>query len=287
MFAAGGLAARGAEPEPGGDRVDVGRHERLAEPLAQLAVDLRRDVAVADLEAPGQHVADQAERGSLTSDARPALDETDLLAAQLEPHAQVVEQPRFPDAGLADDQRGTQSLPVGDALVRRLQPGQLAVAADRPGLDPFDAAGTDAKGAWFHAPHDVGLHRFALAADRDRLAHRHLEHAADVPVRVVGDQHTADRRRLFEAAGDVDGVAHDRQLATGSDRADERRSGVDPDARRQAPRRGGCRRRGLPPAARARRVPPGRRRVRRCRRCPTPPSPSRPCACRRGRDGRR
>ncbi len=71
------------------------------------------------------------------------------------------------------------------------------------------------------------------------LPHRHLEHAADVPVGVVGDQHTADRCRLFEPAGDVDGVAHHRQLATGSDRADQRRSGVDPDAHRQAPRRDG------------------------------------------------
>ncbi len=50
-------------------------------------------VAVADLEAPGQHVADQPERGSLTPDPGAALDEADLLAAQFEPHAQVVEQP--------------------------------------------------------------------------------------------------------------------------------------------------------------------------------------------------
>ena len=93
VLAARGLPARRAEPEPGGDRVDVGRRERLTEPFPQLAVDLRRDVAVADLEAPGQHVADQPERGPLTPDACPALDEADLLAAQFEPHAQVVEQP--------------------------------------------------------------------------------------------------------------------------------------------------------------------------------------------------
>ena len=60
---------------------------------------------------------------------------------------------------------GAQSLPVGDAFVGRLQLGQLAIAADRPGLHPFDAAGTDAEGARLHAAHDVGLHRLALAAD--------------------------------------------------------------------------------------------------------------------------
>ena len=107
------------------------------------------------------------------------------------------------------------------------------VAADHGHLDALDAAGGGPEGAGLGALHQVDAQRLGLALDLERRQRLDIEQAAHVAVGVVGDQDAADGRRVLQPAGDIDGIAHGRELRRGADVADQHRAGVDADAHRQ------------------------------------------------------
>ena len=109
---------------------------------------------------------------------------------------------------------------------------QLGRAADHGRLDAFDAAGGGPESAGL-APDQVDAQRLGLALDLEWRQRLDIEQAAHVAVGVVGDQDAADGRRVLEPAGDIDGIAHGRELSRGADVADQDWAGVDANAHRQ------------------------------------------------------
>ena len=87
--------------------------EHLAKPGASLPCADRLRVALENLEAPGEQVAQQAVRHVVAVGLRPALEEAHRLAQELEPVRELEAEAALADARLADDRHLPQA-----ALVR-------------------------------------------------------------------------------------------------------------------------------------------------------------------------
>ena len=186
-----------AEPVPDLRRprcADVG-----AEAVGQLLRDLVRRIAVADPEPAREEIPEHAVREVLTDLQRPRLHEVDDVRHQIEPVLELVEQPRLADSRLADDRHHPRHRPCGDLVVLTLEDAELPVAAHHPGLDAFDAARRHPERSGLRRVDDVDAQRLRLALHVNRVQRGDVEDAADVPVGVVRDENTADRRRLLQA----------------------------------------------------------------------------------------
>ena len=190
-------------------------------------------VAVADLQAPREDVAQQPIGLVARQRIGAALEDAERLGPGVAPGVELAEQPALAQAGVADDGDHRQPALAEQALERTLQHAELGVAADHPRLDTLDAAAGDAKGARPGAQYEVGGDGLVDALQVDRVLCLHVEHAAHVAVRVVADAQRAGRRGLFHARGDVDGDAAD--AAFGIDAAAEQHvAGVQADANVEA-----------------------------------------------------
>jgi hypothetical protein len=118
---------------------------------------------------------------------------------------------------------------VRHAVERRLQRGELGVAADHAGLHAFDAARRHPEGAGLGAQHEIAAHRCLDALHRERRLRLDVEDAAHVAVGVVADPQRAGRRGLLHARRDVDRLAADAALLVDA-AAEQHAAGVDADA---------------------------------------------------------
>ena len=98
-----------------------------AEARRELALRGRLRIALEDLEAPGEQVAQQAIRNVVAVRLRPALEEADGLAPELEPVRELQAQAALADAGLADDRHLAQGLVLARAEERVADAGKLGV----------------------------------------------------------------------------------------------------------------------------------------------------------------
>ena len=114
---------------------------------------------------------------------------------------------------------------------RVLQDSELTVATDHPRLDPLDATCSQVERTLLRPFDEVRAQRIGLAPHGDGVERPDVEHATDVAVRVVRDEHGAVGRQPLDAAGDVDRVAGHRTFARCSHRAEQDGPGVhaDPD----------------------------------------------------------
>ena len=190
-------------------------------------------VALEDLEAPGEQVAQEAVRNVVAVGLRPALEEAHRLALQLEPVRELEAEPALADAGLADDRHLPQALLLARALERFADPRQLGVAADHLRVDALEAAVGHAKRARLGARDEVAARRVGDALDLDRRLRLDVEDAAHVPVGLVADPQRAGGRGLLHARGDVDGDAADASFGVDA-AAEQHRAGVDADAQVEA-----------------------------------------------------
>ena len=189
--------------------------------------------------------------------------------------AELAQQARLADAGLADDRDQVRAALADDAVEQRLQHLRLVVAADQRRLRAGRAGGAG-DGDADRLP---GGHRLRLALQLERLELLVLDRVAGEPVGDLADGDAARARRGLEPGGDVDRVAHDRVVAV-ADLAGEHLARVDADPQLEVDvvvgdlvvdlvhRRLHRDRRPAPPARGRPRARPGRRRrPSRCRRC--------------------
>ena len=201
---------------------DEERHQALLE----LVLGHPHAVAVADLQVPGQHVAQQAERAALRLRVGAALEARGRRRERREPALELVQQPALADARVGHHRDGGVAAIGIQPFDRSLQRLQFRVAADHAGLDAFDPARAAAQAARL-GPHDeVGDDRLAHALDHQRRLRLDLEHAAHQVVGVVADAHAAGRCGLFHAGGDIDRHAADRRLGI-DPAAEQHAAGVD------------------------------------------------------------
>ena len=207
--------------------------EHGAEPGGELVLGDRLGVALEDLEARGEHVAQQAVGNVVAVRMRPALEEAHRLALQLEPVRELEAEAALADAGLADDRHLLQALVLARTLERLADPRQLRVAADHLRLDPLQAAVGHAEGTRLGTRHEVAAHRAGDALDLDRRLRFDVEDAAHVSVRLVADPQGAGGSGLLHARGDVDADAANASFGVDA-AAEEHRAGVDADAQVEA-----------------------------------------------------
>ncbi len=115
-----------------------------------------------------------------------------------------------------------------------LQALQFRLAPHHARLDPLHAARVQAEGARALGLHQVSLHRFGLALDLQGRAGLHIEQAAHLAVRVVGDQHAVQRAGMFQARSQVHRVAHGGKFLGGAHRTQQHLPAADANAQRQA-----------------------------------------------------
>ena len=156
-------------------------------------------VAITDLEAPGQHVAQQAVRLVARLRVGAALEQLEATRVLLGPDLEFVQQAALAHAGFADNAHAHE--PVATPRLRKglLQALEFSLAPDHLRGHALDAARGGAKGARPSAQHKVGDDTHIDTLHLDRRLQLHVEHAAHMGEGVVGDAQLSDRRRLLHA----------------------------------------------------------------------------------------
>ena len=143
--------------------------EQRRDALLHLAARRLDAVVVADLEAPGQDVAQQSERLALRLRRGAAAEDEEAFRTRIAPGRELVEQTALADAGIGHHADRGETAIDEQPLEGVLQRLEFGVAADHPGRDAFDAAAAEAKAARLRAQHEVALDRLVDALDRERL----------------------------------------------------------------------------------------------------------------------
>ena len=228
-----GCARPEVEAEPVTDELCLACGQRRTEADAHLVRDHRGRVAVEHAEPIAEEIAHEAERRRSVSRQRATLEEIRAGGMQVDPVLELIEQPRLADSGITDDRHRSCRRLVDHGLELGPQHAELVGPADHPRLDTFNTARGHAKRAGLRSAHHVHADRLLLALHRRRIELLDVEHAADVAVGVVRDEHAAERREALHPARHVHRVAHRSELSARANRAEVCRSRVDPDPHRE------------------------------------------------------
>lgn len=211
--------------------VAVAGTEALGKPMLQLVAHHSRAIVVVDGEAEGKQVAQQGEGLARQLGQGAPGEQPGLLGLQLDPGAEGVQQSRLAHPGLAGNRDQLQLALLAHALKRLLQARELGVTTDQARLDTLDAARAQEErprlGASDHVDR-VGLGRIAARLDG--------EQAADVAVRVVGDEDAVGGGSLLQLAGECSRAADGAQRARCAKGTNEHHAGGDADAQRKRER---------------------------------------------------
>ena len=230
------LADLEAEPRP--DDVglvdDVGPGaEGLLDPALPLAPDLRRLVAVVDVEAVGEDVVEQRIGQARAGVGSPSAEPPHLLRDVVEPLVEVRQEAGLTDAGIADDGHHLPLPLLGDFVEAILQLAQLEVAPDRARVDPHHAApSVDVETTGPFALDQVGIDRLVDPLQLQSGLVLGIERATHEPVGVGRDEDAAPRRGALQAGSPIDDLSDDHELLARAvaERARHHLAGVDADA---------------------------------------------------------
>jgi hypothetical protein len=128
--------SRWAWPSPGRA---VARQEQRHHALLELAARGLDAVVVGDLEAPGEDVAQEAERLALRLRRGVAAEEDEAFRARVAPARELVEQAALAEAGIGHDADRGEAAVDEQPLEGLLQRLELGVAADHARGHAFDA----------------------------------------------------------------------------------------------------------------------------------------------------
>ncbi|HEY2190217.1 MAG TPA: hypothetical protein VGH48_16800 [Caldimonas sp.] len=174
--------------------------------------DLHR-VRVLDQRPCREDVAQQPVRLALGLGCRATLEQAMGRGARFDPVQEFVEQAALAEAGVGDDgDAGKSGARCEQRFERAAQEIELALAADHPGLDPFDAAGRDSKRTRLGPAHQVGDDGLFDALDLQRRLHVSVEGAPNMAIRAVADPQGPGRRRLLHSCGEVHRLPSNRRL---------------------------------------------------------------------------
>jgi hypothetical protein len=161
-----------------------------------------------------QHLDHRPVRDPLAVGEAAPLHDHDVVCSQ-----SLGDQPRLPDARVADDRDERAPLLGQRPLQRGPDEPDLALAADEWRL-------VAALGCLADLQEPVRANRLRLPLELERRDRLYLDRLADQCERGLSEQHLARPRRLLEPRGDVDGIPRRQAfLGPGDDHA-----GVEPDA---------------------------------------------------------
>ena len=204
-------------------------HEERRDAVLDLGLRHLDAVGVGDLQPPGQHVAQQAERLVLRPRVGAAVEAEVHLGSRLGPVGELVEQAALADTGIGHHQQHLELPLLEQASERDLQAAQFGFAADHARGDALDAARRRAKGTRLGPHHQVRGDGLLDALDRDRRLRLEIEHAPHQTPRLLADPQSAGRRGLLHARGDIH--RHPADAAFGVDAtAQQHAPGVHADA---------------------------------------------------------
>ena len=166
----------------------------------------------------------------------PSSEPPDRVLELIEPAAEVRQQTRLAHACVTDDGDHLPLALLYDLVEAILQATQLDLPADRARLHPLDTACVvEVEPTSPLALDQVAVDRLGEAFELQTGHRLHVERAADVAVRVGGDQHAAAWCRALQAGGPIDDVAHHHELLPRliAERAHDDLPGVDADAHLQ------------------------------------------------------
>ena len=209
------------------------RAQHRAEAARELGLRDGLRIAVEDLEAPGQQVAQQAVGHVVAVGLRPTLEVLHRLAPQLEPVREFEAKPALAQARIADHRDERERALVAHGLEGLGQAGEFGVAPDHPRVDALQATVRDPERPRLGAQDQVAAHRLGDALDRDRRLLLDIEHAAHMAVGVVADAKRAGWCGLLHARRHVDRDAADAALGIDAT-TQQHRTGVDADSHVEA-----------------------------------------------------
>ena len=204
-----------------------------AEPFCEFGFRSRLRVAVENLEARGEKVAQQAVGYVVAIRLRPALEEAQRLVPKFEAMGKLRAESALAQPGVPDHRHERQASFVTDTLEGFDQSLQLRIAAHHSGLDPIKPTVRDLERTRLGPPHEIAANRFGDALDHDRRLRLNFEHSTHMPIGVVADSHAAGRRGLLHARGDVDRETADAALGINA-ASQQHRPGVEADAHVEA-----------------------------------------------------
>ena len=223
-----GVADREREHVPEEGKRPRQRTSLLRLGLGQLREGRRLVVAVADAEAAPQSVGDGMEGGAARVGGAAPLDPA--VWGGLQAAAELEEQPRFPEAGLAHHEHHPAAPRArrGEGFVEL---GELALAPHE-GREPRRRARFDAVARSPCPQHLEAVHLPRDAFQVERAPVAELEVARHQVLGRLGDQDAVGERSLLQAGGEVGRVAHRRVVHAQvvADPADDDRARVDRDA---------------------------------------------------------
>ena len=207
--------------------------EQRRHAVDELAPRELQAVAVGDLEAPRDQVAQQSVRSQHPVGLGSAEQQPERPRMRLQCILKLGQQATFAEAGIADDDESLQPTFDQHRLEALVERRQLSRSPDHRRLQPVDAARGHAEGARLDTLHEVSQEWLVVALDGERRLLFDVEHTANVTVGVSGDAQPAGRRGLLHARGDVHRGAHRGVL--GLDAAtDEHAAGVHAHAHLEA-----------------------------------------------------
>ena len=174
-----------------------------------LLAGLRNRVAVKQRQVRAEQVTQQAVGLALAPFGGARRQRTHALRLARSPVAELGEQPRLADAGVAHQEQRHQFSPASSAA-RAVGVAQLLGlfdAVDHARGRIANTAPSGLEAALPRALHQIGLQRLVHALHRQRCLFAHVEQAAHVMVAVLADAKAPRRGRLLHARRDVHGAA--------------------------------------------------------------------------------
>ena len=180
----------------------AGREQRR-DALFELLFRQRHAVAIGDLQAPGQHVAQQPTGLVARLRVGTALEQAEGLGARIGPVLELAHQAALADAGFGHHRDGHQPALREHAQEGGLQLRQFGVTPDHARGHALDAARRHTERARSGTQHEHAGDGRIDALHFDGGLWLHIEHAAHTAPGVVADAQAAGRCRLLHAGCDV------------------------------------------------------------------------------------
>ena len=206
--------------------------EHRCDSFDELAARLGAIVAVEDLEAPGEKIAQQPIGLGNLLEIGARFEPPCGARLEVNPTLHFGQQARLAEPRVAHHGDGGKQPVLDHAVERILEPLQFRIAAHHARLDALDAPYRDAQRTRPGTRDEIGTHRHIAALDRDGRLLAGVEDSPNVPVGRMRDAQTAARRTLFHAPCEIDGHTHGAVIGFHAS-AEKHLTGVDADTNRK------------------------------------------------------
>ncbi len=186
-------------------------------------------IALLDLETRAESVPYQRERKPRHFRRRPPEEQAHLLGQHLQPLFELVQQPRFANACLAQNGNHLRNTAFKRRAKGCLQTLHFPLAANDLCFRSLDAAQSPRQRTWPGSQHPVGRHWLGFALRNQRGNALNVKQTVHMPVSVVRDHHAARSRAAWKPAGQRHGIIGCGAFSGGAGLPERNHSSVDAD----------------------------------------------------------